>query len=294
MMRALGHDFVLRRNIRIGFATCGKDSTIFLKWTYGSHHTRLVTHIASTWNGLLGRKTIRQLNLNLNPRPMLQAVNCGEKFGLVASDDAMTFGGLIDMNDIKKEEPHEELLDLMLRDSDEVEHVLCGLNIDPALLSAPAITPISRESHPEGTTRHDLASESSICPPHASHAKNLEMLTRRGSEADLAIIVSYTSCTWVHLSATSHAYMPGIKDLTNDGPMDGLPQNTLKRKLKSDDNDNDDNRPIDPKRTCMAADTQETRVWSFIFSSFYFVDCYLTLTDCDSSCSDSKHCGHHC
>jgi hypothetical protein len=37
--------------------------------------------------------------------------------------------------------------------------------------------------------------------------------------------------------------MPKIQDLTNDGP----PQNILKRKLKRDDDD----RPIDPKRTHM-------------------------------------------
>ena len=48
---------------------------------------------------------------------MLQAVNYGEKFGLVASNDAMTFVGLIDMNDIKKEGPYKELLDLMLYDT---------------------------------------------------------------------------------------------------------------------------------------------------------------------------------
>jgi hypothetical protein len=183
MMRALGHDFVLRRNIHIGFAARGKDPTTFLKWTYGSHHTCLVTHIASTWNGLLGWKTIRRLDLSLDPRPILQVVNSGEKFGLVASDDATSFGGLID---IKKEEPHEESLDLVLHDNDEVEHILHDLNIDPALLSAPAMTLIS---HLEGTTRHDLASQS-IYPRHTSCAEKLEMVTRKGLEANLAVIVS--------------------------------------------------------------------------------------------------------
>lgn len=157
-MRALGHDFVLRRNIRIGFAARGKDSTTFLKWSYGSHHTRLVTRIASTWTGLLGSKTIRWLNLGLKPRPILRVVNSGEKFGLVTSDDATSFGGLID---IEKEEPHEELLDLIPDDSDEVEHILHDLDIDSALLSAPAMTPVS---HLEGTgtapSQHDMASES--------------------------------------------------------------------------------------------------------------------------------------
>ncbi len=158
MMRALGHDFVLRCNICIGFAARGKDSTTFLKWSYGSHHTCLITRIASTWNSLLGWKTIRWLNLSLKPRPILRVVNSGEKFGLVASDDATSFGSLID---IEKEEPCEELLDLIPDDSDEVKHILHDLNIDSALLSAPAMTPVS---HLKGTgtapSWQDMASES--------------------------------------------------------------------------------------------------------------------------------------
>jgi hypothetical protein len=192
MMRALGHDFVLRRNIRIGFAARGEDSTTFLKWTYGSHHTRLVTHIASTWNGLLGWKTIQRQNSSLNPRPILRVVDSGEKFGLVASDDAMSFGGLVD---IKKEEPCEdELLDLTLHDSDEVKHILRDLDIDPALLSAPAMTPTS---HLEGATRHDLAS-GSIYPHreyHTLRAESLEVVAGNGLEASLAVIVSRPSYT---------------------------------------------------------------------------------------------------
>jgi hypothetical protein len=211
MMRALGHDFVLRRNIRIGFAARhGEESTTFLKWTYGSHHTRLVTRIASTWNGLLGRKTIQRLDLGLNQRPILRVVNSGEKFGLVASDDATSFGGLVD---IKKEEPHEESLDLILHDSDEIEHVLHDINIDPALLSAPAMTPISHLEL-EGSTRHDLASASeSIYPHHTSHAENLETVTRKGLEADLGFIVSCTSstfnCTFVRRLPCLHAQNSG-------------------------------------------------------------------------------------
>jgi hypothetical protein len=201
MMRALGHDFVLRRNIRIGFAARGDNSTTFLKWTHGSHHTRLVTRIAATWNGLLGWKTIQKQNLSLDPRPVLQVVDSGEKFGLVASEDAASFGGLIDI--IKKEEPRDELLDLTtLHDSDEAEDILRDLNIDPALLSAPATTPIS---HLKGTTMptrhesHDLAFES-IYPHHPSRtsgAENLEMVAGNGLEANLAVIVSCLTCTSV-------------------------------------------------------------------------------------------------
>lgn len=51
-------------------------------------------------------------------------VGNGEKFGLVASDDATSFGGLMD-----KEEPRDELLDLTLHDDDEIEHILRYLDI---------------------------------------------------------------------------------------------------------------------------------------------------------------------
>ncbi len=79
--------------------------------------------------------------------------------------------------------------------------------------------------------------------------------------------------------------MPEIQDLTNDGP----PQNILKRKLKCDDNNN----YVDPKRTHMATDIQGMKVFSFVFSLFYFVNHYLT--DCNSlhpkrcSCHISTH-----
>ena len=46
--------------------------------------------------------------------------------------------------------------------------------------------------------------------------------------------------------------MREIQDLTNDGP----PQNILKRKLKRDDDD----APMDPKRTRMATSIQEGKV----------------------------------
>jgi hypothetical protein len=54
----------------------------------------------------------------LESTTILRVVNSGEKFGLVASDDATSFGGLFS-SDIKKEEPREELPDhaILLSDS---------------------------------------------------------------------------------------------------------------------------------------------------------------------------------
>jgi hypothetical protein len=105
----------------------------------------------------------------------------------------------------KKEEPREESLDLIFHDSDEVEQILRDLNIDPALLSAPAMTPIS---HLEGATRHNLASDS-IYPHHTLRAENLDTVTRKGLEENLAVIVSCTSCTFVHRLPCLHAQNSG-------------------------------------------------------------------------------------
>jgi hypothetical protein len=106
-------------------------------------------------SSLLGWKTIHTRNsgrtLSLNPRPIL---------------------------DIKKEvRSLATNCWTSLHDSDEVgvDHILCDLDIDPALLLALAMTPIS---HLEGTsgTRHDLYV-----------LKVREMITGNGLEASLAV-----------------------------------------------------------------------------------------------------------
>jgi hypothetical protein len=68
----------------------------------------------------------------------MQVVNSGERFGLVASEHAATFGGLFEVK--KEEEPEGELLDLSTADADVVDDVLHDLNIDPTLLSKTAIS----------------------------------------------------------------------------------------------------------------------------------------------------------
>ncbi|KAG1764260.1 hypothetical protein EV702DRAFT_1014433 [Suillus placidus] len=113
MLSALGHDFVLRRNIRVAFSR--RQMTPFVKFTHGSHHIQLSNHVAKLYNGLHEKGT--QL---LPLLPELPDVDSGETFGLVASDNATTFGGLL----IK-----EETLDA------ELAH---DFEIDPALLDQPA------------------------------------------------------------------------------------------------------------------------------------------------------------
>jgi hypothetical protein len=148
-MVALAHDFVLRRNVRIGSAARDRPPTPFLKSTHGSHHTRLVTRIASLWNAALRKPSNKA---NLDPRPELPYVNSGEKFGLVTSDHLTSCGGLIE---IKKEEPHDELLDLSTHDSNDVDRILQDLNIDPLLLLVPqhdGATPAISQSSCEAAT----------------------------------------------------------------------------------------------------------------------------------------------
>ncbi|KAG2091336.1 uncharacterized protein F5147DRAFT_643230 [Suillus discolor] len=117
MLSALGHDFVLHRNIRV--ASSRRQMTPFVKFTHGSHHIQLSNHIARLYNGL------RKKDTRLLPLPELPDVDSGETFGLVASDNTTTFysftGGTIDF-------ATEASRSIMIED----------WQIDPALLDQPA------------------------------------------------------------------------------------------------------------------------------------------------------------
>ncbi|KAG2085011.1 uncharacterized protein F5147DRAFT_782255 [Suillus discolor] len=140
MLTALGHDFVLRRNIRVAFSR--RQMTPFVEFTHGSHHIQLSNHVAKLYNRL------REKGTQLLPLlPELPDVDSGETFGLVASDNATTFGGLL----IK-----EETLDAELAHNFEVHTdsftggtvdfateasrsiMIEDWQIDPALLDQPA------------------------------------------------------------------------------------------------------------------------------------------------------------
>ncbi|KAG1774920.1 hypothetical protein EV702DRAFT_1180542 [Suillus placidus] len=99
MLSALGHNFILHRNIRV--ASSRRQMTPFVKFTHGSHHILLSNHVAKLYNGL-HKKDTRLLPF----LPELPGVDSGETFGLVASDNATTFGGLL----IKEETLDTELM----------------------------------------------------------------------------------------------------------------------------------------------------------------------------------------
>lgn len=137
MLSALGHDFVLRRNIRVAFSRLSM--TPFIKFTHGSHHLQLCNHIAKLHN------TLQQQNHY--ELPELDDVDSGETFGLVVSDHITTFGGLL----VKEEDIEDgqldpfgpttdpltgEEIDLALQASRNV--FVNEWQIDPALLELPA------------------------------------------------------------------------------------------------------------------------------------------------------------
>ena len=139
---ALGHDFVLRRNIRVGYSSITNSSTqptgTFLTSTHGSHHVGLVAAIATLHNNILNVEVMS----SIRSLPELSDIHSNEAFGLTRSDHASTFGGMIDVK--------EELDEVMMTESLGFEHdatadlavqatrpVLEELHIDPSLLDQP-------------------------------------------------------------------------------------------------------------------------------------------------------------
>jgi hypothetical protein len=123
---ALAHDFVLRRNIRVG-ATASKP-TAFAASTFGSHHVHLVNNVAQLWNELVRQRkdpTLEQL-------PELPDIQSGERFGLVKSRHVETFNGLLE---IKNEIADENMKDLL--DEIDADEYLQQLDVDPKLRFLP-------------------------------------------------------------------------------------------------------------------------------------------------------------
>ncbi|KAK7027758.1 hypothetical protein R3P38DRAFT_3190841 [Favolaschia claudopus] len=138
LQTSLGHDFVLRRNIRVALDGKTKYDDPFVKSTFGSHHIGLVDHNASLWNALLTPGSV------LSQRPRLVDVPSEEKFGIVPSAHADTFDGLF----LIKPEPEDEDVDSMgLEDiyseqpGEMYTHhraiLIEELNLDPKLFDQP-------------------------------------------------------------------------------------------------------------------------------------------------------------
>ena len=82
-----------------------KQEDAFLISTHSSHHVSLVSAIVVLHNGILRNG----VSFGLTNLPELAVIHSGETFGLITSDHASMFGGLVDV----KEEP----TDLELNDT---------------------------------------------------------------------------------------------------------------------------------------------------------------------------------
>ncbi|KAL6307078.1 hypothetical protein BKA93DRAFT_770448 [Sparassis latifolia] len=159
VLTALGHDHVLRRNIRVVF-NAGHDSIDkFLASTHGSHHIHLVDGIARLWNSMIEDAEIVK-SRGLSRLPTMQVVDSGEKFGLVKAEYAMTYHHL---TCTVKDELDEDLLDLSLHDDASADLILRELAIDPAL----RLQPLPIDSPPTKPAI-GLIEGTSDCPPAPS------------------------------------------------------------------------------------------------------------------------------
>lgn len=139
-MAHLGHDFVLRRNIRAALRV-GGDIRPFAASGYGSHHVSLVNDCNQRWNTLVASQTRKYKDpaSTFVTLPVLPQVASNEKFGIVNSASASSFNGLI-----KDEDDSDDLANMNLWDEPEepsAEDILRTMHIDPNLLNVPQLPP---------------------------------------------------------------------------------------------------------------------------------------------------------
>ncbi|OBZ71006.1 hypothetical protein A0H81_09132 [Grifola frondosa] len=132
---ALGHDFVLHRNVRVANSKPWSSGS-FLASTHGSHHIRLSNHVNKLWNALVDQEKFPS---GLQRRPLLNSASTSEAFGLVPSAFSVTFGGLLEIKSEAEDISDTELLKMesVLDNELEPETVLRHLDIDPLLLLQP-------------------------------------------------------------------------------------------------------------------------------------------------------------
>ncbi|KAJ7270317.1 hypothetical protein C8J57DRAFT_1226969 [Mycena rebaudengoi] len=185
LQSALGHDFVLRRNIRIAFEGKVKSTDPFVLSTFGSHHIALVDHTAAMWNDLLAAPGTSAASLQLQPLPRLQDIKSGETFGLVKSAHTNTFGGLF----ITKPEPEDDsqLINEAL-DPEEHENFMQELKIDAAELLQP-LKPPNLRSASLITSTH-LLGPTNPSPPFSASSRMMDTAVRTDIDTNSMDIAS--------------------------------------------------------------------------------------------------------
>lgn len=134
VMNALGHDHVLCRNVRLDMQDKTLDKSMFMYYTYGSHHIRLANACVQLWNTLV---TAQKQPANLRTRPELHPADSQEKFGLVKmSAETATQYSLATI----KQEPGDEMLDLASHKILDADRILEEIGVDPALVNVSVVS----------------------------------------------------------------------------------------------------------------------------------------------------------
>ncbi|TFY78545.1 hypothetical protein EWM64_g5465, partial [Hericium alpestre] len=164
---ALGHDFVLRRNIRI--ASSRADPPPFVaESTFGSHHIRLASHGADLWNSAIeaNKMFYKDNGNNFKPHAEMRIVNTGETFGLEEEE---------------AEEDDDELLERTAETELMFEQLSEEIGVDPSLFIIPdpdthVTAPAAQGDHgPEAPGMHGAPSHlpthtaMHVIPLHARH-----------------------------------------------------------------------------------------------------------------------------
>lgn len=139
MWLALASDFVLRRNIRIAYRLQGHSShSAFISTTHGCHHLRLCNAINQLYNTLIEKEAARGVKIMYIPRTLMKNIDSGETFGLVRSENALTFSGLWE---IKNELDDEDKLNDALSDPGDMldSAIATELNLNPASFYRPLL-----------------------------------------------------------------------------------------------------------------------------------------------------------
>lgn len=147
VMNALGHDHVLRHNVRLEMQDDTLDRSMFMYYTYGSHHIHLTNACMKLWNTLVqAQLKAGPQPANIHTLPELRAVDSHEKFGLVKmSTETASQYSLATI----KQEPGDETLDLESHEILDADRILEEIGVDPALLNAPIVSESESPAQPD-------------------------------------------------------------------------------------------------------------------------------------------------
>ncbi|KAF8173443.1 hypothetical protein BJ912DRAFT_1079230 [Pholiota molesta] len=126
---ALGHDFFLRRNIRVASSCIENNRPVncsdFIASTHASHHIHLVNHTTKLFNSLYEKEPPAS-RAKLSKYPTLPQIQVDEMIGLVESVHSLTFGGHLEA---KVEAPDSDArvllddLDAQIEETDQAQFV---------------------------------------------------------------------------------------------------------------------------------------------------------------------------